>query len=232
MMRSPIKQHFLGALVLAGLFVGCASNELKNSDNPEIVYNEAVRLLDDKNYLEATEFLQELRRRFPQSRFAVLAELKAADMDFMQSNYIESAAGYGVFVDLYPNHAEAPYALYRKAQSYFNGAPDLIARDQSSAADAVDTSRFFIKRYPQSSYKKEVEDILLKSRLKLAETEAYVARFYRKKEAWDASLRRWKAVIRDFSDVSRSSDGTKLLEEAQKNVSELEARSSKEESKT
>lgn len=231
-MRGLMKQRFLGALLLAGLVGACASNALKNSADPQVVYNEAVRLLEDKNYLEATEFLQEVRRRFPQSRYAVLAELKSADMDFMQDRYIESAAGYGVFVDLYPNHSEAPYALYRKALSYFNGAPDLVARDQSSASDAVETSRFFLKRYPQSSYKKDVEEILTKSRLKLAEKEAYVARFYRKKEAYAASLKRWQGLTRDFSDVSQTDEGAKLLEEARKSISDLEARQAKEDTST
>jgi len=206
------------------LFVSCASNELKNSQNPEVVYNEAVRLLEDKNYLEAADFLQEVRRRFPQSRFAILSELKSADMDFVQDNFIEAAAGYGVFVDLYPNHSEAPYALYRKALSYFNGAPELIARDQSSASDAVETSRFFLKRYPQSNFKNEVQEILLKSRLKLAEKEAYVARFYRKKKALEASLKRWRALSQEFLDVAQSDAGKQLLEEATRSIADLERR--------
>ncbi|MEO5666499.1 MAG: outer membrane protein assembly factor BamD, partial [Bdellovibrionota bacterium] len=108
-MRGFLMKYLLATGVLLAL-VSCASNEKKNSENPEVVYNEAIRLLEDKNYLEATDFLQEVRRRFPQSRFAILAELKAADMDFVQDNFIEAAAAYGVFVDLYPNHAEAPYA--------------------------------------------------------------------------------------------------------------------------
>jgi outer membrane protein assembly factor BamD len=222
-MRTQVIKRSLAVLALVGM-ISCASNELKNSESPEVVYNEGVRLLEDKNYLEAADFLQEVRRRFPQSRFAILSELKAADMDFMQDNFIEAAAGYGVFVDLYPNHAEAPYALYRKALSFFNGAPELIARDQSSASDAVETSRFFLKRYASSNHAKEVQAILLKSRLKLAEKEAYIARFYRKKEAYESSLRRWKALYKDFSDISSSDEGSKLLNEAKENVSELETR--------
>jgi len=230
-MRTMIFKRLLSVATFVALLSGCASNELRDSKDPEVVYNEAVRLLEDKSYLEAADFLQEVRRRFPQSRFAILSELKSADMDFMQDNYIEAAAGYGVFVDLYPNHAEAPYALYRKTLSYFNGAPELIARDQSSATEAVESARFFQKRYPTSKFKKDVDEILLKSRLKLAEKEAYVARFYLKKEAYDASLRRWSTLAADYADIAESDTGIKLLEEAKKNIAELQSRP-KEEPKT
>jgi len=220
----------LSYLLLTSLLVlgACASNELKNSENPEVVYNEAVRLLEDESYLEASDFLQEVRRRFPQSRYAVLAELKSADLDFKQDNFIEAAAGYGVFVDLYPNHAEAAYALYRKAQSFYNAAPELVARDQSSARDAVKTAQFFMRRYQASPFKKEVEVLLVQSRLKLAQKEAYVARFYQKKEYTGPSLRRWENLVKDYSDISGTDDGKKLLAEAQKNIEKLQAKLQKE----
>lgn len=200
----------------------CASNELKNSENPEVVYNEAVRLIEDKSYLEASEFLQEVRRRFPQSRFAVLSELRSADIDFNQENFIEAAAGYGVFVELYPNHAEAPYALHRKAQSYYDAAPSNIARDQSSARDAVKAAQFFLRRYPSSSFKGEVEKIQIQSRLKLAEKEAYVARFYQKKSYTEPSIRRWQGLLKEFADIANTTEGAELLKEAQNSIAKLQ----------
>ncbi len=218
-------KNILLLLILAtSLFSSCASNELKNSDNPEIVYNEAIRLLEDKSYLEASEFFAELRRRFPQSRFAVLAELRSADMDFNQDNFIEAAAGYGVFVDLYPRHTEAPYALYKKALSFFNAAPDLIARDQSSAKNAVSTSMAFLSKYSNSSYKADVEKILAQSRLKLAQKEAYVARFYTKREAYEASIRRWQTLLTEYADIKDSDVGTKLLQEASEQLTKLQSK--------
>jgi outer membrane protein assembly factor BamD len=217
-----MKTSLLYSLLLSLFVLGaCASNELKKSENPEVVYNEAVRLLEDKSYLEAADFLQEVRRRFPQSRFAILAELRSADLDFNQENFLEAAAAYGVFVDLYPNHADAPYALYRKTQSYYNAAPELVARDQASARDAVKSAQFFLKRYPSSPFAKEVEALLMQSRLKLAQKEAYVARFYQKKKYKESSLRRWEGLLKDYSDISPTEEGKKLLDEAQRNIEKL-----------
>src|SRR5690606_33368831 len=146
---------------------------LKESEDPEVVYNEAVRLIESSRFIEASEYLNEVRRRFPQSRFAVLAELRASDSYFTQALFTEAAASYGTFVELYPSHPEAPYAQYRRALSYFNDAPSEIARDQSAAKNSADAATLLIKRYPQSPFVKEAEDLYLKSRVKLAEKEAY-----------------------------------------------------------
>lgn len=211
----------LTVFTFIALLGSCTSNEIRNSDNPEEIYNEAVRLLEDDSFLEASDYLNELRRRFPQSRFAILAELRSADLDFAQDAFIEAAAGYSVFVDLYPKHPEAPYAQFRKTLSFFNSAPDNIARDQSSAADAVKSSQAFLKRYGNSPYKKDVVEILEQSRLKLAQKEAYVARFYRKREAYEAAIKRWELLMANYKDIGSSEEGQALLEEAQQSANSL-----------
>jgi outer membrane protein assembly factor BamD len=217
----PKTSKILFAALLA--FVGgCASNELKNSENPEVVYKEGLRLLEDEDYLEAADFLDEVRRRFPQSRFAALAELKSADLEFRQDNFIEAAAAYGVFVELYPTHAESPYALYQRAISYYNSAPDNIARDQSSAGDAARVSQQLIARYPQSAFVDKARALYVKSRLKLAKKEAYVARFYEKKEHYEPALRRWKALLDEFPDLEKGDDGKGLRAEAKDRVAALQ----------
>lgn len=195
----------LRLLILVLLVSACASDELKRSENPEVVYNEGVRLLEsEKDYLIATEFFNEVRRRFPQSRFATLAELKQADLEYSQDNYTEASALYGVFVKLYPTHPLADYALYREAESFFRDSPSKTARDQSSAAQALLRGQRLLERYPQSKHVPEAHEIIQKSRLKLAEKEAYIAAFYEKRESWKAALERWQVVIDQYSDLKDS----------------------------
>lgn len=217
-MKARITGIALSIFTFVFVLGSCSSNEIRNSDNPEEIYNEAVRLLEDNSFLEASDYINEIRRRFPQSRFAILAELRAADLDFEQDAFIESAAGYSVFVDLYPRHPEAPYAQYRKTLSFFNAAPEKIARDQSSAADAVRSAQVFLQRYGDSPFKKDVIEIMEKSRLKLALKEAYVARFYRKREAYEAAIKRWELLIANYKDIGSSKEGQELLKEAQDNI--------------
>ncbi len=93
-------KSLLFAVLALTLLGGCASDSVKNSDNPEVIYNAAVKFIEKERYLDATEHLNEIRHRFPQSRFAALAELKSGDMEFKQENYTEAAAAYKVFVEL------------------------------------------------------------------------------------------------------------------------------------
>jgi outer membrane protein assembly factor BamD len=209
---------FLATLVL---LAACSSESVKDSDNPEIIYNAAVKFIERGRYLEATEHLNEIRHRFPQSRFAALAELRTGDLEFDQDNFTEAAAAYKVFVELYPNHPEAAYAQYRRAESYYKDTPDLAARDQTPAQDAVAAAQQVLTRYPKSEYAPKAQKILIEARHKLAEKEAYIARFYAKREEWTASRRRWEGLLKDFNDL-KDDDATKpLFAEAQRQITEL-----------
>lgn len=214
-----MKKIFL-TLALATL-AGCASDSVKNSDNPEVIYNAAVRFIERERYIDATEHLNEIRHRFPQSRFAALAELRTGDLEFKQENYTEAAAAYKVFVELYPNHAEAGYAQYRRALAYYNDTPDLTARDQAPARDAVDAAEGLVTRYPKSEYVPKAKEIIVKARRKLAEKEAYVARFYLRREAYASARARWEHLLKDFADLKDDPESKSLFSEAEQKVKEL-----------
>lgn len=208
-------------IVAVTMLSSCSSTNLKSSEDPQVLYNEAVRLSGKDRYLEAGEYLAELKRRFPQSRFVALADLKTADMEFEQDNFAEAAAAYGVFVELFPNHSEAAYALHRKIIAHFKDAPDNPARDQGPAEDAVKSADLFLKRYASSPLKPEVEKLRIGSRLKLAQKEAYVARFYERRKATVAALGRWKNIQNRFGDIEAVDEGKKLLDETARAIQKL-----------
>ncbi len=213
----------IGALGLIFL-AACSSNPLKKSDNPEIVFNEGSRLYDKGDYMEATEFFNEIRHRFPQSRFAAMAELRSADVEFAQDNYTEAAAAYGTFLDLYPTHPQAAYALYQRGLAYFNDTPGNIARDQATAGSAAASSDQLMKRYPNSEYVEKAKDIYQKSRIRLAEKEAYIARFYERREAPLAAFRRWEGIKASYSDLAEfkeKPEALALIREAEKHSDAL-----------
>jgi outer membrane protein assembly factor BamD len=207
---------------LALFFAGaCASDDIKSSENPEVIYNQAAEYVKKERFLEAGELIQEIRTRFPQSRFAALAELKQADIYFAQDLFTEAAAAYGVFVELYPNHTEAAYALFYRSTSYFNDAPELVARDQAPANDAIISADLLVKRYPKSEYVEKAKELIQKARFKLAEKEAYVAQFYERKEAPKSALKRWEGLKATFSDIKSLNEGQKLLELADQRIAKL-----------
>lgn len=214
--------RILAACLLTSSFLaGCASDSVKNSDNPEVIYNAAVKFIEKSRYLDAIDHLNEIRHRFPQSRFAALAELKTGDMEFKQENYTEAAASYKVFVELYPNHAEAAYAAYQRALSYYNDTPDVEARDQGTARDANEVAEQLIARYPKSEYVPKAKELIVKGRRKLALKEAYVARFYERRGAKTAALKRWQLLLKDYADLKADPESAGLMAEAEKKTQQL-----------
>ena len=205
------------------LLFACSSTNIRESETPEPIYNSAVKEIDDGSYLEATDLLNEVKRRFPQSRFAALADLKLGDLEYKQGNFPEAAARYSVFVELYPNHAEAAYCQYRKAESHLEDAPENIARDQSPAQDAIRAAETLVRRYPKSEFVVKANEIIQKGRLKLAQKEAYVARYYEKKKYKDSALNRWLGIENNFQDIKDFEDkkGAELIKESESHIQRL-----------
>ncbi|NCN28313.1 outer membrane protein assembly factor BamD [bacterium] len=206
--------------VLFGFLSACSSTNWEDAKSPEEVYSAIIKLVKDEDYFEAREAISSLKRRFPQSRFVKRADLRLADVEFAEDNFTEAAAVYGVFVDLHPKDEEADYALFRKALSFFNDSPSKIARDQGSCSDAVVAAKRLIQRYPASTHRKETQEIIFKSRYKLAQKEAYVAKFYEKKDKNLAAKRRWLYLLSEYADLedSPNDDAKKLIKKAKEKV--------------
>jgi outer membrane protein assembly factor BamD len=215
-----INQALLVAVTL--LTFACSSTDIKESSDPEKVYGEGERLLKQRDFLIAEEYFSEVRRRFPQSRFAVLSQLATADLEYEQDNFLEAATIYGLFVDQYPRHEKAAYAQYRKADSFFKAAPEKVARDQAQVVEAISASRDFLKKFPTSPLGEKVKVILLEGRLRLAQKEAYVAAFYERKEKNVAALRRWRNLQSDYADIAATADGAALIQRAEDRSARLE----------
>jgi len=195
--RDPMKLNALtriparaGAIALLALTVSCAETQdqdslLNYSRTAEKQFEEAMDEFHDEDCIAAEKQLQDVRRQFPYSRFAVLAEIRIADCQFVQGNYAEAAVSYQQFQRTHPTHEEAAWAAFRRGLSYYEMIPGdwLITpppheRDQSSTREARAALDQYVERYPRSDWiekaqrlKAEVEDALVRH-------EMYVAEFY------------------------------------------------------
>ena len=211
-----MNMKFLWLLILI-FWTGCASNKVNVAaeKDPQRLYNFGVEALKNGDYLEATDAFAEIKKRFSQSHFFALSELRTADNEYDQGNFAEAAATYENFVELYPTHPEAAYAQFRRAKSYMQNDPENEARDQSSAAQASAAATQLLNRYPDSKYTKEAREIYYKARFQLAKKEAYVARFYHKKGFLQASEQRWKKIPAEFQDLKDYSPAKNLWKEVE-----------------
>lgn len=213
---SPSSSHWrrhaqiLGLLLFMGL--GCSSVAVQG-DDPGQLFKQAEEEIASDHYLLATEHLKTIRNKFPYSQFAPLAQLRLADVYFLQESFAEAASAYETFRDLYPKHEKASYALFRAGKSYFKDSPSHVARDLGSATRSVATYREFLRRFPSDPLRPEAEKDLLEAEDLLAKKENYVAEFYRRQGQWKAARSRLESLLETFPNTPTAQAAKKTLEE-------------------
>jgi outer membrane protein assembly factor BamD len=201
----------LASLVFAlFLFGGCASQQTNDSD-PEILFKEAESDISSDRYLGATEKLQLVKNKFPYSRFASLAQLRLADVYFLQESFMEAAASYEVFRELHPKHEKAGYAAYRIGESYLNEAPTTVPRDLSSAARAETAFDFFIRTFPKDPQVQAAIDGRAKARALQAEKELLIAKFYRRQDQFISAEGRLEKLLSKYKETPSAKEAEDLL---------------------
>jgi outer membrane protein assembly factor BamD len=187
------------SLMLISVALGaCSSGDLKDSATPEGAYAIAEEYEKDERYEEAIQKFREVQNKHPYSRYAVMAKLKVADINYLRENFIEAQNAYQLFKDLHPKHEKIDYVTFRLGMSYFNQLPSTIDRDLSQAHKAILYFDEVLTSYPKSAHAKEAADRKADALKKLAEKEKYIADFYFKHEQFDSALRRYEKVLKEY----------------------------------
>lgn len=184
-----------------------SDSQLDYSQSAELVYTEAMDDFDDQDCIAAEPKFQDVRRKFPYSRYAVLAELHIADCQFMQENFAEAAVLFEQFSKAHPTHEDAHYAAYKRGLSYYEMIPSDVfilppshERDQSATRDARMVLQTFLKNYPESPWREKALQILSEVVDALVRHEIYVAEFYLSREDRLAAVVRLENVRANFEE--------------------------------
>ncbi len=211
-----MKKAFLA--VLASLLIaGCVHEELKLTSSPDVLYQKAVKAVEESKFDDAKRYVEFIRTEYPFSPFAIEAELLEADSLFKQENYRAAIDAYGNFEDLHPFHEKAPYAMYRRGLSNFN-LVDSSDRDMSTAKEAAKVFDQFVKSNPKSPLLKEAQEKLFETVNLLAEHEMYVAKYYMKKGEYRAALGRLRVLIDIYPDSASRDEALRLVDTVEKRL--------------
>jgi outer membrane protein assembly factor BamD len=159
----------------------------------------AQERLDSSDYVEAARLFQQLKDQYPQSRYAMLAELRLGDSYYLNGKYIEAYGAYDSFTDRHPMNDAVPYALYQKGMCWFqrmNG----IDRDQSPTIQAINDFAYLVEVYPDSRYTTMAHARVAEAMNSLAGHEFYIGEYYFKRKDYAAALRRFRGLIRSYPD--------------------------------
>ena len=214
---SPSSTGLLLVAILLSQLGGCIKTTedtlLGYSQSAEILFEEAMDEYDDRDCISAEPKFQEVRKQFPYSRYAVDAELKIADCQFIMENHAEAAVSYEQFVSLHPTHEQADYAAFRRGECFVKMIPSDVfilppsyERDQAATRDARTALSQFLERYPKSKWQDKAKALLSDVVDALVEHEMYVAKFYLSRDDRLAAAVRLEKIRVNFAESRKVPD--------------------------
>jgi outer membrane protein assembly factor BamD len=205
------------ALAAAPAALGACEGEppktaLGYTEDAKRAYDAAMQAYNGHNWIEAETLLREVKRKYSYSKYAKLAELRLADADFEQEKFSEAIREYKDFIHAHRSDAEeVAYAHSRIAEALYAQIPDSALlpaseeRDQAGVIDAYRELKSYLADYPDSKTSPHIRELLAEVIARLVRHELYVARFYLKKDNYDAAIARIQYALRNYaapSDVS------------------------------
>lgn len=163
----------------------------------EQLYNEAVDAMEAEDYATARTAFEEVDRQHPYSIWATKAQLMAAYVYYLSSEYDDAIIALERFIDLHPGNPDAPYAYYLRGISYYEQIVD-IGRDQKITRLALDSLQEVTRRFPETPYARDASlkvDLTLDH---LAGKEMEIGRFYQKRGEHLAAINRFRAVVERY----------------------------------
>lgn len=210
---------------------GCSTNKEKrdtkersvNKKSADVLYAQAKRQIEKKNFITALETLDTLEAQHAFSPQAIQGQLDRiyAHYKLQESNEAISAASR--FLRAHPQHPKADYAFYmiglaRYEQSrgtferYF--PVDISKRDAGALKLAFQDFSKIVNAFPNSEYAADSRQRMVYIRNMIARNEIHVANFYFKRQAYLAAANRGRYVVENFPKTQAVADGLAVMTQA------------------
>jgi len=226
-MKKPIviTKYLSVGVILVFLLGGCSLfDKLFGEDmgeSPSELMSDGMTQLEKGNYEQATEAFQELKDRYPYSKYAIQAELKMADALYRKMEYDQAYEAYDEFERLHPKNRDIPYVIYQKGMCHFSQLTT-IDRDQSHADQAKAEFERLIRRFPRKDYANMARKNLRRCFIFLAEHELYIGHFYFKKGKYQAALDRYSYIIENYPDLGQYHEALEYISKCKDKLVEEE----------
>ena len=183
---------------------GASRATLTYTEDARAAYNEAMQSFRAREWEDARVLFAEVKKLFAYSRYARLAELRIADVDFEQEKFTDAIAGYREFVQNHRNDTDVEYAKYRLVKALYLDIDDTILlppqeeRDQATTLEAYREVKSFLREFPRSRYRTDARYMLEVVTGRLVRHELYVARFYLRLDKFEAAVARCDYAVKSF----------------------------------
>jgi outer membrane protein assembly factor BamD len=204
-----------------GLFGDGSGPDSQAFDTPaQVLANDAELQYKDGNYDESAELFQQLKDRFPYSRYALLADLRVGDAYYKAKRYDEAVLAYDDFVRLHPKNDAVPYAIYQMGMVYHDQML-IPARDPTSARKASETFQRLLRQYPKSEWSIKARPRLQEALERMAAHDMFVGKFYMRTDRYRAAISRFTRVLTDYPDVGLYGEALELIKKSKEEFAKL-----------
>jgi outer membrane protein assembly factor BamD len=217
------RKTFLIILIITACFFGCDlwTRSTLPRNAPDALYQRGYEDYQRGNYKKAIESFQRLKEEYPLSELAILAEMGIADANFSDGEYVDAAMNYNEFVNLHPLNENIPYALYQITMCHYKQI-DTIDRDQTETLNTKRAAEMLISRFPNSKFSQLAGNMLKDCKIKLAEHEFYVGRIYFSMKKYQAALKRFETVTREYAGLGLETKTNDYISETKKRLAASE----------
>ena len=206
----------LALLLAATLAIGACSTDSEDTyvERPvENIYNGAMDLMFDGEYLLAAREFDEVERQHPYSLWATRAQVMAAYTYYQANAYDDAIIAAERFIELHPGHEDVAYAYYLIAISYYEQISD-IGRDQKMTELALTSLDEVVRRFPGTTYARDSRLKTDLARDHLAGKEMAIGRYYLTRNQHIAAVNRFRVVIERYQTTSHTAEALHRLVEA------------------
>lgn len=203
----------LSGILLLGL-VACSDDPPEYVERPvEELYNEAMDMLEVRNFEGAILAFEEVDRQHPYSVWATKAQLMSAYVNYRADRYDESIIALDRFIELHPGNRDIAYAYYLRAISYYEQIVD-VGRDQKITRLALDSLQNVVRRFPNTEYARDAQLKVDLTQDHLAGKEMAIGRYYQRKDEHLAAINRFTTVIRGYETTTHVPEALHRLVES------------------
>lgn len=190
------------ALPLA-LSTGCSGKKLKLSgkESDQQAIDKCLKLSKKKKFDQAIECFEIFKNRYPDSTYALDAELKIGDSYFQNKEWLLAAESYSLYTKLHPSSSRLDYAYYRAGLAYEKLLPKKIDRDMTLLPKAEENFAAVFRRYPGSPYSELAQAKFDEMQQRSAKKNMYVGKFYYKFGEYRAAIPRFLQVLQDYPNL-------------------------------
>lgn len=197
---------YIKYILTIALFIGALScskfQKAQRSTNAEQKFASATAYYDKGDFYKASVLFEELLPMLKGTKNAELAQFKYSYCQYYMGQYVMSNYYFKKFHETYPSSEYAEEALFMSAKSNAISSPD-VELEQSTTQEALDAVQDFIRRYPNTKYKEECNQMIDNARAKLEEKAYNGAMLYYKLDDFRAAILCFDNFKNDYPESKR-----------------------------